>query len=107
MSIETELRGLREDIQRLLTQVESAPPRALTLDEAGKALAVSTNTIRRMIRDGKLLSVLIGKRPRIPLSEVQRITTPIEPRRAKVSPGGVRDGMRYNAKAEAAKLRRR
>lgn len=48
--------------------------RLLTLKEAKKMLAVSTSTIQRWDREGKIKCIrTVGGRRRIPLSEVQRL----------------------------------
>jgi excisionase family DNA binding protein len=51
-------------------------PLALKMADAAKHLAVSEQTVRRMIRRGELLMVMVSNKPRVPVSEVQRLLTP-------------------------------
>ena len=44
----------------------------VTYREAAERLSVSYSTVRREVRDGKLLSVRVRGAVRIPLSEIQR-----------------------------------
>lgn len=46
------------------------------LEEASRRLDVSIPTLRRMARRGDLLTVLVGKVPKVPMSEIRRIATP-------------------------------
>lgn len=46
--------------------------RLLTFARAGEMLAVSRDTVRRLVRAGKLRAVYPSARPRIPASEIER-----------------------------------
>lgn len=71
--IEAELRAVRE---LLAGRTWEEPPKVYDFDEAAKMLAVSERTVRRLAKTGAVLTVLIGSKPRIPVSELRRITTP-------------------------------
>ena len=47
----------------------------LSIKETAFRLNVSQDTVRRMIRDGKIKTVEVGKRPKIKEEEIIRITT--------------------------------
>lgn len=51
-------------------------PEMVGFKEAARRLAVSEPTVRRMVTRGEILSVTISKKPKIPISEIKRITTP-------------------------------
>lgn len=70
-TIEEELRLLRLALEEL--RVQSAPPIAVSYQEAARMLSVSLETIRRMVSRGEVRSVVIGARPRIPMLEITRL----------------------------------
>ena len=45
---------------------------AITLEQAGEALAVSRSTIYRMVNRGDLVVIYIGTAPRIPVKSLRR-----------------------------------
>jgi excisionase family DNA binding protein len=45
----------------------------LSIDEVSQALGVSTFTVRRLVKSGKLHSVRVGKRLLLPETEVARV----------------------------------
>ena len=45
---------------------------AITLEQAGEALAVSRSTIYRMVKRGDLVVIYIGAAPRIPVKSLRR-----------------------------------
>ena len=45
---------------------------AITLEQAGEALAVSRSTIYRMVNRGDLVLIYIGAAPRIPVKSLRR-----------------------------------
>jgi excisionase family DNA binding protein len=45
----------------------------LSIDEVSQALGVSTFTVRRLVKGGKLHSVRVGKRLLLPETEVARV----------------------------------
>ena len=47
----------------------------LSVDEASRVLAVSTFTVRRLVKNGKLRSVRVGKRLLLPETEVARVVS--------------------------------
>lgn len=101
--IEAELRAIRE---RLEVVLEPSPGRACySLAEAAKRLGVSASTLRRMVQGGELLTVQVGKVPKVPATELARVSTP---RRTASMPEAGRPVSRTVAKAlgrsaEAAK----
>lgn len=62
--------------QVLREELGAQSPLALKMSEAAKRLAVSEQTVRRMVRRGELLVVTVSNKPRVPASEVQRLLTP-------------------------------
>lgn len=49
-------------------------PKAFGIKAAAKGIGVSERTIIRMIADGRLRSIRIGRRVLVPLSEIERLT---------------------------------
>jgi excisionase family DNA binding protein len=47
-------------------------PKLLTFAQAGALMSVSRDTVRRLVRAGKLRAVYPSARPRIPTSEIDR-----------------------------------
>lgn len=60
--------GEAERIER-----NAAPPRMLPLEEAAQSLALSTCTVRRMVKSGKLAGQKVGGQWRVPLSAVKAL----------------------------------
>jgi len=59
------------------TQTRSTLPSFVTVDEAAQALAVSRDTIRRMIRRGELDARKIGKSVRVTSESVVNVGKPL------------------------------
>lgn len=93
-----------EELKRLSRLMESPGPRLFKYGQAAKALGVSVTTVKQLIRDGELATVKIGKRPMIPMSEIERLSTPAAPKSTSSRAPRRRRGQR-DAKAEAAALR--
>lgn len=53
-------------------------PEAVTVTEAAQALRLHPQTVRAMIRDGRLSAVRFGRAIRIPATELARLTTTTE-----------------------------
>ncbi len=71
--IEAQLKSIRAE----LAEVLKPKPIAVSFAEAAKMLDTSTRTIRRMVADRTLLTITVGKTPKVPMVELQRITTPV------------------------------
>lgn len=82
---------LREELMRLhrrmdtliafLRKGEMASERrsALSMAEAAAALSISTKTLRRMVAEGRLRPMRVGRRVLVPRTELERITQPTQP----------------------------
>lgn len=70
--IEAELRVIRG----LMAQGAVQPPKAVTKAEAARLLSVSPKHIGRMVKRGELLTVDVSGAPRVPMSEIERLSTP-------------------------------
>jgi len=57
-------------IQRM--QVAPVPRLALSLEEVAQAVGLCSKTVSALIHDGRLLSVRVGTRHLVPVSEIQR-----------------------------------
>jgi excisionase family DNA binding protein len=55
-------------------------PRLTTRKVAALHLGLHVNTIDKMLREGRIASVKIGRSRRILISELDRLTTPTPPR---------------------------
>jgi excisionase family DNA binding protein len=49
------------------------PPRMVSLEASAKALDVSVCTLRRMVKDGRLVGRKVGGQWRVPLSAIQTL----------------------------------
>lgn len=97
MSADTaQIARLAAALERLLERlaVDSAPV-AVTKARAARELEVSTKTIDRMCRSGELKTTLVRGMPRIPFTELLRLTTVPEVKRAETRIE------KFNARAEA------
>ena len=83
----------------------AALPQALDYERAARELSISVSQLRKLIRAGDVAIVMIGKRPKVPASEVRRLCSvkplPTVPRATSKQYG--REG--YDTKSEAAKAR--
>ena len=76
--------GLEEQMELVLAEIrsvrkameEKVEVKTLTIPQAAIALNVSESTVKWLVRDGKLLPVLIASDRRIPVSEINRLATP-------------------------------
>lgn len=73
-----ELRALSAKVDALAAAVKAPRAELLSPDAAAKALMVCTKTVRRLVAAGKLKTVKVGKRWKVPLAEVQRFSEPKE-----------------------------
>jgi hypothetical protein len=98
-SLEKHLAELRAAVQKLLERQEA--PRVMRYEKAARLLDCSVSKVRLLVRAGDLVPVRIGGRKMIPLSEIERISTPRLPKAlAAKAPPKKRDG-----KADAAAFR--
>jgi hypothetical protein len=102
MEMERELRRISAALE-LITQRIGVPelPSVLTKKRAAKELSVSVSKLKRMIRDGRIFTVEIGRTQMVPAREIERLATPVETktRKAKKTP------LRVVGADEAAKVR--
>ncbi len=77
LQLPIEMQALRSDVMQLRATVEqlrrALPPVLLSVGDAANALGVSTVTVRRMIRAGRLAHVRIGRSVKVDLTK-----TPVE-----------------------------
>ena len=77
LQLPAELQALRSDVAQLGAAVEqlrrALPPVLLSVSDAANALGVSTVTVRRMVRAGKLAHVRVGRSVKVDMTR-----TPIE-----------------------------
>lgn len=67
----------------------------LTTEEMAGKLKANTETVRRLIRSGKLTAIKLGNNYRIPVSEYERFTTPApRPTKPRTQRDAIRDLMR-------------
>lgn len=102
MDIEKQLQEIREELKRI-SALGRPLPALLTREQAAEQLAISTATLDRMIQRGQIHLAGSSKkrRPRIPASEIQRLSAPLVLQRAK----GGRKSRVVDVQQEAAKVR--
>lgn len=93
-----ELRALRAEV------AGAALPQAMDYERAARELSVSVSQLRKLIRRGDLATVLIGRRPKVPASEVRRLVA------VKALQPTPRSALKHyaekgNPKSEAEKIR--
>jgi predicted DNA-binding protein (UPF0251 family) len=94
--LRAEFKALREEVAFLRESL--VLPEVLSYEMAAKRLGVSVSTVKRLVKSGAILTVLIEKTPKIPGSEIRRLATPPVPKSAVVKP-------RRGAMTESAKVR--
>ncbi|GMV19052.1 MAG: hypothetical protein AMXMBFR56_72760 [Polyangiaceae bacterium] len=114
-----ELAEIRAELRALRSMLEGERPEVevVSLKDAAKRLACSERTIRRLARAGQLVLVRVGETPKVPMSELRRLTTPRSPampelgrpmqrrpRRAVSMPEAPASSKRYSVAAEKARL---
>jgi excisionase family DNA binding protein len=66
-----------------------------TTDELALKLKVNTETVRRLIRSGKLAAIKLGNTYRVPAAEYERFTTPApRPTKPRTQRDAIRELMR-------------
>ena len=72
------LEDIRNRIERLEERLQPRPT-VMTYPAAAKLLGVSATKVKRMVRSGELRTALVGKTKMVPLSEIERLSTPTTP----------------------------
>lgn len=89
MSVESSLEGIEavllemRDRLKRLEEKFGPEPTCLTYPLAAERLGVSLSKLKRMVRAKDIRTARVGKVPMIPISEIQRISTP-PPERPKL-----------------------
>lgn len=97
----TEFEVLLAALKRIETKLDTAVrPSALKFTQAAEALGVSTRHISRMVARGSLTVVDVGGARRIPMSEVQRLSTAP----SMESSGATPEQVRFDSAAARARL---
>lgn len=103
-AVKTEPGDLFAEIRKLV-ELQSQLPLVLTFEMAAQQLSISVPTLKRMVRDGEILSVPVFRRMGIPRAEVERIArgepSPVGLHKSSVS----RRQRKMEAKSEAASIR--
>ena len=102
MDIEKQLQEIREELRRI-SALGRPLPALLTREQAAEQLAVSVATLDRMIRRGQihLAGSSDKRRPRIPASEIHRLSAPRVLQKAR----GGRKSRVLDVQQEVAKVR--
>jgi excisionase family DNA binding protein len=108
-AVRAELEALRLLVSSLVGGLKSTEPRAVTLKDAAAALGCSPRHIARMIGRGELVTIDVGGARRIPMRELERITsTPVAPPLPPPKPKKPAEKpARYSVAAEMEKFRAR
>jgi hypothetical protein len=106
--LEQKLDLLFAELRAMRAEAKAVQQLVVDFETAATILDVSMKTLRRMIARGDLLTVVISKVPKVPLSELRRMTTPkpvLRPAPASRRKKGAASTGRYAAKLE--KMRKR
>lgn len=106
--IEEKLHAISLELARISGRLATHQlPRVLTKERAAKELSISLSKLKRLLRDGVLMSVAVGRRRMVPAVEIERLATPAQatPRRHLRSIGGSSNGRKYDAEGEAKAMR--
>lgn len=93
-----ELRALRAEV------TGAALPQALDYERAARELSVSVSQLRKLIRHGDIATVMVGRRAKVPASEVRRLVAVKELKASRPSPLK-HYAEKGDAKSEAEKIR--
>lgn len=76
MSIQITLTKDQElDIVKKYNKNQEKEPLTYSIIDASKALGISKSTINRLINDGEITKIKIGKSPRIEKTEIEKFLT--------------------------------
>ena len=105
-AVRVELEALRSMVAQLLEQTGAERQRLFEFKDAARLLGVHPMTISKMVRLGEVLPVAVRGKRMIPISEIDRLSSPPQAK----SSGATPERVRYDA-AEAsrrlAELRKR
>ncbi len=118
MTIEEELRAIRQELEVLRNRLGLPEPRAFRYQRAAELLDISLATLKRRIRAGDIVPSLIGDTKVISAAEIERVLSRRETpssvtetpeakttrTRSPVAPG-TSSRSKSSAKAESAKVR--
>lgn len=85
VSIDERLERLEQiaaETRRLVAQLaegQRPTPTCLKYSDAAKRLGIGLTKLKRLIKNGELRTALVGKHRMVPLSEIERLSTPDEP----------------------------
>lgn len=73
-----EMRALWREMEKVRTALEALahPRELLSVGAAADSLSISPRAVRRLVASGELVTVRIGRRTLIPVTEVRRLATP-------------------------------
>lgn len=80
-------------------------PAALDYERAARELSVSVSQLRKLIRHGDIAVVMVGRRPKVPASEIRRLTAVKTEAATPRTPLKQHADGRSTAKSEAEKIR--
>ncbi len=74
VEIERQLRDIRLALEKINARLgaKGAKPSAFGLREAGEEIGLGLTTLKELIRKRVILTVLVGRRRLVPLSEIER-----------------------------------
>lgn len=81
-----QIRAALEGINKRLSKTEFEThfePRTVTLQQASRLLSQGLTKTKLMIRSGELETVAVGARRMVPLSEINRLATPVPKHQSK------------------------
>lgn len=85
--VEGKLVEVLEELKLAMGAMQRALPRILTLKRAAQELSISKRKLQDLLAKGVLQSVVIDGRRLVPSSEIERLATPLKPkRRATATP---------------------
>jgi hypothetical protein len=108
MTVEEQLRAIREELVTLRERLGMPEPRAYRFEKTAEMLGVSTSHVKRLVADGKLMPSSLGSIRVIAASEIERLLsqtgTPRSSTTRTLRPVATRTSRR--SKGEGAEIRK-
>lgn len=84
--------SLERLFRRIMAEHEGPLPQVLSMERAAKELSIGITKLKRLVRDGVVLTCTVGLRRMIPSSEVRKLAVPASTKAPGVRPRKTRRG---------------
>lgn len=84
--VEGKLSEVLDELKLAMRAMQRALPRILTLKRAAEEMSISKRKLQDLLAKGVLQSVIIDGRRLVPSSEIERLATPLTPKKKRAAP---------------------